>query len=121
MAGEECAPRASSRAPHCPHYLLLTTYFSLLATHYSLLTTHHSPLTTHYSLLTTHHSPLTTHFSLLQDPAAQLVGLLAAPEAGQTVLELCAAPGGKSTHLAEIMGDAGRVLSVEARSSDSEE
>ena len=30
------------------------------------------------------------------------------------VLELCAAPGGKSTHLAELMGDGGRVLSVEA-------
>ena len=29
------------------------------------------------------------------------------------VLELCAAPGGKSTHLAEIMRDQGRVLSVE--------
>ena len=29
------------------------------------------------------------------------------------MLELCAAPGGKSTHLAEIMGDEGRVLSVE--------
>ena len=43
--------------------------------------------------------------------------MLAAPEAGQTLLELCAAPGGKSTHLAEIMGDTGRVLSVEARSS----
>ena len=31
------------------------------------------------------------------------------------VLELCAAPGGKSTHLAELMGDGGRVLSVEVR------
>ena len=34
------------------------------------------------------------------------------------VLELCAAPGGKSTHLAELMGDGGRVLSVEASRSE---
>uniref|UniRef100_A0A7S4C141 SAM-dependent MTase RsmB/NOP-type domain-containing protein n=1 Tax=Chrysotila carterae TaxID=13221 RepID=A0A7S4C141_CHRCT len=49
----------------------------------------------------------------VQDVAAQLVGVLASPSRGQTVLELCAAPGGKSTHLAELMGDDGRVISVE--------
>jgi 16S rRNA (cytosine967-C5)-methyltransferase len=37
----------------------------------------------------------------LQDEAAQLVGLLAAPAPGARVLDACAAPGGKTCHLAE--------------------
>jgi 16S rRNA (cytosine967-C5)-methyltransferase len=38
----------------------------------------------------------------IQDPSAGLVGFLADPHAGQVVLDLCSAPGGKSTHLAEL-------------------
>lgn len=44
-----------------------------------------------------------------QDEAAQLVSFFAAPQPGQTVLDACAAPGGKSCHLAELMDDLGRV------------
>ena len=49
----------------------------------------------------------------VQDPAAQLVALLAAPRGGDVVLDLCAAPGGKTTHLAELMRDRGALLSLE--------
>ena len=49
----------------------------------------------------------------VQDIAAQLVALLAHPVAGQVVVDLCAAPGGKSTHMAELMGDGGLVIAVE--------
>lgn len=42
-----------------------------------------------------------------QDEAAQLVAFYAAPTQGQRVLDACAAPGGKTCHLAELMGDAG--------------
>ena len=56
---------------------------------YFLLTADYLLLTHDYSLFTTCYSLLTTYYSLPQDPAAQLVGLLAAPQAGQTVLELC--------------------------------
>lgn len=49
----------------------------------------------------------------VQDPAAQLIGHLAAPAKGSVVLELCAAPGGKATHLAELVGSKGAVLAVE--------
>ena len=38
----------------------------------------------------------------VQDQAAQLAALLLAPQAGERVLDACAAPGGKSSHLLEI-------------------
>lgn len=38
----------------------------------------------------------------LQDEASQVVAHLAAPAPGERVLDLCAAPGGKATHMAEL-------------------
>ncbi|HEY0839447.1 MAG TPA: RsmB/NOP family class I SAM-dependent RNA methyltransferase, partial [Vulgatibacter sp.] len=46
-----------------------------------------------------------------QDEAAQLVSLLLAPAEGARVLDACAAPGGKSCHLAEL--GAGEVISLD--------
>jgi 16S rRNA (cytosine967-C5)-methyltransferase len=45
----------------------------------------------------------------VQDVGAQRVGLAAAPRAGQRILDACAGVGGKSTHLAELTGDAARI------------
>jgi 16S rRNA (cytosine967-C5)-methyltransferase len=45
----------------------------------------------------------------VQDTGAQLVGIMAAPRAGQRILDACAGVGGKSTHLAELSGDAARI------------
>lgn len=45
----------------------------------------------------------------VQDLGAQLVALAAAPRAGQRILDACAGVGGKSTHLAELMGDQGTI------------
>jgi 16S rRNA (cytosine967-C5)-methyltransferase len=49
----------------------------------------------------------------VQDIGAQCVGLLAAPADGAVVLDLCAAPGGKTCHLAELLNGSGNVLSIE--------
>ena len=41
-------------------------------------------------------------FVSVQDASAQLAGLLLSPKRGMTVLDACAAPGGKACHLAEL-------------------
>jgi 16S rRNA (cytosine967-C5)-methyltransferase len=48
-----------------------------------------------------------------QSRAAMAVARAVAPEPGEAVLDLCAAPGGKTTHLAALMEDRGRVVAVE--------
>ena len=45
----------------------------------------------------------------VQDTGAQLVGHLAAPRAGQRILDACAGVGGKATHLAELADDAATI------------
>jgi 16S rRNA (cytosine967-C5)-methyltransferase len=49
-----------------------------------------------------------------QSRAAMLVSRVLAPRPGDQVLDLCAAPGNKSTHLAALMEGQGRVLAVES-------
>ncbi|MEX5398456.1 RsmF rRNA methyltransferase first C-terminal domain-containing protein [Streptococcus sp. ZJ93] len=48
-----------------------------------------------------------------QEPAAQVVGQVAAPNEGMKVLDLAAAPGGKSTHLLSYLGNTGLLVSNE--------
>ncbi|WP_419873024.1 16S rRNA (cytosine(967)-C(5))-methyltransferase RsmB [Candidatus Pristimantibacillus sp. PTI5] len=45
----------------------------------------------------------------VQDESSMLVAEVVAPKAGMQVLDCCAAPGGKSTHLAELMDGKGKV------------
>lgn len=49
----------------------------------------------------------------VQDESSQLASLFLAPEPGQDVLDICAAPGGKATHLAQIMEDRGTLLACD--------
>ena len=50
----------------------------------------------------------------VQGEASQLVTYLLSPLAGERILDACAAPGGKSTHIAELMHDEGEIISVDA-------
>jgi len=49
----------------------------------------------------------------VQDEASQLVVTLLDPQPGETVLDTCAAPGTKTTAIAEQLGDSGSVLALD--------
>lgn len=49
----------------------------------------------------------------VQDRSAQLVAPVVDPQPGEVVVDACSAPGGKATHLAELMGDQGTVMAVD--------
>jgi 16S rRNA (cytosine967-C5)-methyltransferase len=49
----------------------------------------------------------------VQDESAMRVASALSPAPGSSVLDLCAAPGGKTTHLAELMGGQGRVVACD--------
>jgi len=48
-----------------------------------------------------------------QSEASQMAARMLAPKAGATVVDCAAAPGGKATHLAEMVGEGGRVIAVD--------
>jgi 16S rRNA (cytosine967-C5)-methyltransferase len=50
---------------------------------------------------------------VLQDEASMLVARLLEPAAGTTIADVCAAPGTKTTHLAQLMDNRGRVLAID--------
>lgn len=49
----------------------------------------------------------------VQGAASTLVGLVVDPKPGELVYDLCAAPGGKAIHLAELMADEGQVVALD--------
>jgi len=51
----------------------------------------------------------------IQDEAAQLISLLLDPSGGEKILDACAAPGGKATHLAELTHDRAEIVAVDIR------
>jgi 16S rRNA (cytosine967-C5)-methyltransferase len=53
----------------------------------------------------------------VQDEASQMAGILLDPQAGERVLDTCAAPGGKSTHLAQLMDNRGELLAMDVAGS----
>lgn len=49
----------------------------------------------------------------VEDEAAQLVPLLLDPQPDERILDVCAAPGGKATHLAELMSNRGQIVAMD--------
>jgi|MudIll2142460700_1097286.scaffolds.fasta_scaffold02841_7 16S rRNA (cytosine967-C5)-methyltransferase len=64
-------------------------------------------------------SPTVKEFSslkesfMVQDEAAQLITYLLEPKPGERILDACASPGGKTTHIAQMIKDRGEILSLE--------
>lgn len=53
----------------------------------------------------------------VEDEAAQLIPPLLDPKPGEVILDACAAPGGKTTHLAQRMSDRGTIYAIDRKSS----
>jgi 16S rRNA (cytosine967-C5)-methyltransferase len=49
----------------------------------------------------------------IQDKASCLAAEIADPKPGTTVLDICAAPGSKTTYTAQLMNDKGKIISVD--------
>lgn len=68
-------------------------------------------------ILSPAHPPSLPGFSeglfTVQDESSQLAVLFLSPLPGETILDLCAAPGGKATHLAQLMENRGSILACD--------
>ena len=53
----------------------------------------------------------------IQDSSAQLVTYLLDPQPDEVIIDACAAPGGKTTHIAELMNDKGQIWACDAKAS----
>lgn len=49
----------------------------------------------------------------IQDIASQMVGLIASPKEGDSVIDLCSAPGSKTCHLSAIMNNTGKIFACD--------
>ena len=50
---------------------------------------------------------------IIQDESSQLVAFLIDPKPGEQILDACAAPGTKTTHMAQMMGNQGKIYALD--------
>lgn len=62
----------------------------------------------------THHPSVAAGLVYVQSLSSQLAGHVLSPNSGEEVLDLAAAPGGKTLHLAERVGRTGQIAAVES-------
>ena len=58
-------------------------------------------------------APLTEGLCIIQDESSMMAVRALDPQPNDFVIDCCAAPGGKSTHIAELMSDRGMVIAVD--------
>ena len=54
-------------------------------------------------------------FAVVHDESAGLVVKLLAPQAGELIVDACAAPGGKTLHIHDLMRGEGQILAIDAQ------
>ncbi|MDR0434569.1 MAG: 16S rRNA (cytosine(967)-C(5))-methyltransferase RsmB [Gracilibacteraceae bacterium] len=57
--------------------------------------------------------PFRAGLCTVQDESSQLAAILLAPAPGERILDACAAPGGKTVHMAELMENKGKITALD--------
>lgn len=57
--------------------------------------------------------PLQEGLCQVQDESSMVVAHAVAPKSGELVIDTCSAPGGKTTHMAQLMNDQGKIMAFD--------